>query len=720
MFMQDSDFLIDRLRKINIDNKLQLRRLRSEVEHICKEQNIELTTKCKRISCVPYIKELISKIKNLEKNNVHRKFSINPKYTEMANDKNNKYSMFIKQTAIFESTMTQLSYKKCDICHQRRLKIIVTDGVCSRCKSQKGNYTFCHGNKTLPTWIQNNIIKYSVPPELQNLTIAEKLLIQRVSPLIPVIHIKNGSVGSRGHVVSFYQDISGICNELPKLPSDVSVVKVLRSGITGKGENVSRTLTVNRCRVINALRWLKNHNPLYRDIKIIESNLGWMKGKRSENLSNVITIECNESNDEDGDKGPCENQVIEPYNLTTDPEEECYGCVSSEKTQITFDGDSELAEAIRKNSKNRKIPIINWPTREVKPISEYSDTKIFCLAFPWLFPGGIGDIKESRIRDVDIGEWAQNLLFYEDGRFAKDNLWSFFTLNYLQRHRNKSQSRWFVKDFVGNSPPSLDALQEQIQQGDQTFIDKLMYFGKLVPGSTAYWRSKKAELYSWINHHIEKGRGAPNIFMTLSCAEYFWPDLKRVLEEYILLTENRKVDLNLNHSELNKVLNDYTVVVQEFFQIRVEEYLKTIGIHVFGIKKYWGRFEFAKSRGQIHLHLLGITDDAVGPNGIYTKLFKWKNNKKRQTQIMANWIRSKFNCTAELQHHSPEPDQQSSPCKLRFCETECIEKDQESLCKFCQIHKCNDYCMRKPNDDKESKELSQTKPKINKVSPITM
>jgi hypothetical protein len=110
----------------------------------------------------------------------------------------------------------------------------------------------------------------------------------------------------------------------------------------------------------------------------------------------------------------------------------------------------------------------------------------------------------------------------------------------------------------------------------------------------------------------------------------------------------------------------------------------------------------------------------VGPNGIYTKIFKWKNNKKRKTQIMANWIRSKFNCTAELQHYSPEPDQQSSPCKLRFCETECIEKDQESLCKFCQIHKCNDYCMRKPNDDKESKELSQTKPKINKVSPITM
>ena len=116
----------------NNDNR-QLRRLRSEVEHICKEQHIELSTKSKRRSCSQYIKELISKLRNREKSNVHHNFSINPRYTEMANDKNNKYSMFIKQTTMFESTMTQLSYKRCDICHQRRLKIIVTDGVCSRC-----------------------------------------------------------------------------------------------------------------------------------------------------------------------------------------------------------------------------------------------------------------------------------------------------------------------------------------------------------------------------------------------------------------------------------------------------------------------------------------------------------------------------------------------------------------------------------------------------------
>lgn len=705
----------------------QLRRLRTEVEHICKEQNINLTTTCKRIQCKAYILELIKKLERIEQNESHTSYieppQINSTYSSLANDENNSMSSFVKQTLQFEENMCNISYNTCLICHQGRLNLAVKDGICSRCESQRGNYTFCHDNKTLPTWMMGNAVMYSIPPELKNLTLAEKLLIQRVSPLVPVIHIKNGSIGSRGHVVSFFQDISGICNELPKIPSEIQMVKVIRSGTTAAGENISNTFTVNKHRVLTALKWLKKFNPLYSDITIKESNLSWMKGKQSEQLNDVVTVECNEDDEEgeDKDKGPCENQVLEPFNQILNPEDETYGCISSETTQIIHEGDSLLAKAIRKDAKSKVTPKLNWPTREVKPISEYSDTKIFCLAFPWLFPGGIGDIRESRHREVDIGEWAQNLLFYEDGRFAKDKFWSFFTLNFIQRHRNKSQSRWFVKDFVGSMPPTLDSLQEQLDTGDNTFIDKLMYFGKVVPGSAAYWRGKKAELYSWINHHIEKGRGAPNVFMTLSCAEYFWPDLKRLLEECILKAENRTVNLSLSHPELNKALNDYTSVVQEFFHIRVDEYLKTVGLNVFGITHFWGRFEFAKSRGQIHLHLLGITNDAVGKNGISSKLFKWKDNKERQSKILANWARKKFNCTAEVNLEADNVTGDVSPCKLRFRETDSIEKDGQDLCMFCQIHKCNDYCMRKTKiaKEKDNDEANQKRTTTKEVCDVT-
>ena len=56
-----------------------------------------------------------------------------------------------------------------------------------------------------------------------------------------------------------------------------------------------------------------------------------------------------------------------------------------------------------------------------------------------------------------------------------------------------------------------------------------------------------------------------SLFMTFSCAEYFWPDLKRLLEELIFAAESRVVDLDEDDSERNRAVNEYSIVVQEFF-----------------------------------------------------------------------------------------------------------------------------------------------------------
>ena len=118
--------------------------------------------------------------------------------------------------------------------------------------------------------------------------------------------------------------------------------------------------------------------------------------------------------------------------------------------------------------------------------------------------------------------------------------------------------------------------------------------------------------------------------MTLSCAKYFWLDIKKLLEHYIYITEGVKVDLDVNLNKLHQALNDYTIIVQDFFQIRMGKFLKTNGLEVFGIKHYWGQFKFAISRGQIHLHLIGITDDATMVN---KKFWKLRNNKKLKNSL---------------------------------------------------------------------------------------
>jgi hypothetical protein len=49
-------------------------------------------------------------------------------------------------------------------------------------------------------------------------------------------------------------------------------------------------MQVNRQNVINALLWLKKHNPHYLNVAINESNLDWMKDKDEANIGQKGTI----------------------------------------------------------------------------------------------------------------------------------------------------------------------------------------------------------------------------------------------------------------------------------------------------------------------------------------------------------------------------------------------------------------------------------------------
>lgn len=198
---------------------------------------------------------------------------------------------FLKETYDFEAKLQQMKLSHCIMCRQFRLELQTINNVCSRCRSNKNKPFFSHENKALPTWIKDNKVMYELPQELSHLTIAEKLLIQRVSPLVPVIHIKNGILGVRGHIVSFFQDISGIAKALPRLPSEVSMVKVIRDSRTRCGNQIKKAFTVDKRRVLSALLWLKKNNILYKDIDIDEGRLSWMKNQNKCILKEIITLD---------------------------------------------------------------------------------------------------------------------------------------------------------------------------------------------------------------------------------------------------------------------------------------------------------------------------------------------------------------------------------------------------------------------------------------------
>ena len=105
--------------------------------------------------------------------------------------------------------------------------------------------------------------------------------------------------------------------------------------------------------------------------------------------------------------------------------------------------------------------------------------------------------------------------------------------NSIERHENNRQGSYFspAEKFLGQNSPTIEELTEKLKAGDDKCIQMLRYYTLNNKGSNNYWIAKTQELESWIQHHISRGRGPPIFFITLSCAEIWWPGLRRNLAQ---------------------------------------------------------------------------------------------------------------------------------------------------------------------------------------------
>ena len=172
-----------------------------------------------------------------------------------------------------------------------------------------------------------------------------------------------------------------------------------------------------------------------------------------------------------------------------------------------------------------------------------------------------------------------------------------------------------------------------------------------------------------------------------------------------------------------KAVNDHALLVQEYFQRRVESFLNGQGKEMFGIKHYWVRYEFAKGRGQIHAHLLAITDDA------YQSCLHDNENEQERLARVESWAQTKFGLTAMHPATSPQgflnmnlvgkPEGElvtnTRSMSSRSLEKSSLEWDLCELCNCTQMHACSNYCMRDPKkkQKKKTQEKNGTRPCVN-------
>eukprot|EP00984_Skeletonema_dohrnii_P009260 scaffold3532_cov117-Skeletonema_dohrnii-CCMP3373.AAC.1 len=230
-------------------------------------------------------------------------------------------------------------------------------------------------------------------------------------------------------------------------------------------------------------------------------------------------------------------------------------------------------------------------------------------------------------------------------------MFSLYVFNFLQRHTNNSQGDFFYKDknflgAYGGNPPTVEDLQQQLREGNMSYINKLRYLAKGIRGSDSFWRGKTEELEAWIDFHISRGNGPPTHFVTLSCAENWWPDLRRLLIQLEIeggnVSQARLLEEN-NFAAMCKSAKKHNLYVNDFFMKRSKVFLDTVVKNAMGIEHYWARVEFAPGRGQIHLHLLGI-----GKDKSYLYDFYRAKTEEKKAKVMEKYATNIMNMTADV------------------------------------------------------------------------
>ena len=156
----------------------------------------------------------------------------------------------------FESKCHSLSQFYCESCKMTGIAIKqsqINKKLCTTCHRSKLNQEDM--DKYLPVWYdKKGKVQYQLPIQQQGLREDEMFMLQQVSPYVPLIHLKDGQIGSRGHVCSFVQEISEICTILPRLPDDIQFVKVVKQYHKEGGDIGSKTFTIRKKAVLDALK----------------------------------------------------------------------------------------------------------------------------------------------------------------------------------------------------------------------------------------------------------------------------------------------------------------------------------------------------------------------------------------------------------------------------------------------------------------------------------
>lgn len=157
------------------------------------------------------------------------------------------------------------------------------------------------------------------------------------------------------------------------------------------------------------------------------------------------------------------------------------------------------------------------------------------------------------------------------------------------------------------SNSTVEELQKNLEEKDESVPRKIISMSANLPNTDTYWRERKKELDALCFLMLKEFQVLPTYFDTSSCAEHHWKPLHKLLIEYYATVTQTDIDevTNKFYSDSHfkhKLIHNNLHIVTKYFSVRHANFSNTVLKELFQFSDFWGRIEFAKSRGQIHSH----------------------------------------------------------------------------------------------------------------------
>ena len=661
-------------------------------------------------------------------------------------------------------------------------------GICQRCNKERtkrskqaspqpAKFSGIHsaevdlGPKSDP--IRDNSMHFlPVPPFLQNLTTIVLALISKITVCMNVHMLRYGMLAAKGHSISIPQRMK-IARKLPQLPENVGILVLKRKGTKGQ----TKHYTVKRSAVQSALEGLCFGSPVggfenevpgsklylgpdhiqkslkgrffyycpnqyYCDVEIQNDRLDALPEKRNQYPSlQIIDMKANDNDEED--KGPAPEQ----FNIPPQKDDETVTYSGIAVPAEPKDAEEELRNVLRnlvgKDNVEEKVAVAEWDYSDSEPLSELKNPGFFAMNFPSIFDNGSCDITHCPLVRLDINEWIEHIYFQGDNRVTKHPFLKFFLYNLNLRKQALQQGSFLVAQQLNEPHLTIAELMEKIENEDQSIPRKIIRMGGNLVNTDPYWNLRRSELEGFTFYRRNETNDLPAYFHTNSMAELHWAPLIKLLAKYMAdiggKDENVIIcELKENPQYLRKTVLENLHIVTMYFDARTKNYYNTVIKELFQCDDFFYRYEFAKSRGQIHSHGLLFSkphatkieeclqgDEETNNESKAKKLYDWLQTSNENEDGIYSPIFTSMHPAGGHEFINEHGEKKREPNKKGWAKPEgtqeppdydpLMQKNSDfssfedsknfhtAVANQVCIHRCNSFCLRRKKKDSKTK-----------------